>query len=435
MGFAGGWRLVAALLGAGWAVAGCGANGPTSADHNVYFEGNVYDGIGMGVLAKTPNGPLQTISIEYRDKLVRVNIDDSGRFTSQDPLPTWQDYMVTIAADGYRAFVSHNPGFEVPASLASMQQGLAQISTTQTFSFDAYLFPMAATSPDMTISIATIDDMTGNPAFGKAAGTIRLRPVTQSGLQVGAADTATSTPRASRRVWANDNDLLGPTVTQAFTAGKAVIPGAMLVYGVMYEVSVYDVDGYQPSVTAANAGIVAGTVMSKTIQLSKVSKDPLRILSSTANMCTPPAPTSTTPGAQIVLTFSEPIETVGTTFAEDVDNGLSIVSTTTPQTYNMCPLKSGADPTKQERGTAVAISGAMMTFSFNPSVGLTAPQDPVTGYPVCTTPTTISSVTYGNLSDFIQPMGDPTRKRPLSAMLQEFQSTSTNPSVLTCPSH
>jgi hypothetical protein len=425
--------LFAALLGAGWAGAGCNSNGPTSADHNVFFEGNVYDGAGMGVLNKTQIG---SVSIEYRDKLIRVNIDDSGRFTSQDPLPTWQDYMVTIAADGYRAFVSHNPGFEVPASLAGMQQGLAQITTTQTFDFDAYLFPVALVAPAMTISVATIDDTTGNPAFGKAAGTIRLRPITQSGIQVGAADTATATPRASRRVWANDNDLLGPTITQMFTAGKADIAAGALVYGVMYEVSVYDVDGYQPSVTAANSGIVAGTVMSKTIQLAKVSKDPLRILSSTGNMCTPPTPTSTMPGAQIVLTFSEPIEAVGTNLAEDVDNGLSISSQGTPQTFNLCQLKSGFDPTKQERGTTVAISGAMMTFSWNPSVGLTAPVDPVSMFNVCTTPTTITSVTYSGLSqDFIQPMGDPTRKRLLSAMLQEFQPTSTNPSALTCPSH
>jgi hypothetical protein len=365
-----------------------------------------------------------------------VKVDESGRFTSQDPLPTWQDYMVTIAADGYRAFVSHNPGFEVPASLANMQQGLADISTTQTFSFDAYLFPMNATAPDMTISVATIDDMTGNPAFGKAAGTIRLRPVTQSGIQVGASDTATATPRASRRVWANDNDLLGPTITQAFTAGKAVVPGAMLVYGVMYEVSVYDVAGYQPSVTPANGGIVAGTVMSKTIQLAKVSKDPLRILSSTANMCTPPAASATTPGAQIVLTFSENIEASGTTLAEDVDNGVSIVASTTPQTFNICPLRTGPDPSKQERGTAVTIAGATMTFTFNPSVGLTPSIDPITMFMNCTSPTTITSVTYSNLGqDFIQPMGDPTRKRLLSSMLQEFNPTGTNPTALTCPSH
>jgi hypothetical protein len=417
---------------AGLAGAGCGSNGPTSADHNVYFEGNVYDGAGKGILDKTMIG---SISIEYRDKLVRVSIDDSGRYTSTDPLPTWQDYMVTIAADGYRAFVSHNPGFEVPASLANMQQGLAAISTTQTFDFDAYLFPSDLVAPAMTISIATIDDTTGNPALGKAAGTIRLRPTTQSGIQIGAPDSATATPRASRRVWANDNDLLTATITAPFTGGKYDIKAGDLVYGVQYEVSIYDVDGYQPMVTAAGGGIVAGTVMSKTFQLQKVGKDPLRITASTAMTCTPPAANATTPGANIMLTFSEAIEAVGTTLAEDVDNGLSILSTVTPpQTYPACPLKSGVDPTKQERGSSVTISGMTLTLGFTPSIGLTASTDPVSGFMVCQSPSAITSVTYGNLSVIsLQPKGDPTRKRTLQSMLAEFNPTSLSTS-LSCPS-
>jgi hypothetical protein len=424
--------LLAVLLGAGLASAGCSSNGPTSADHNVYFEGNVYDGSGTGVLDKTQIG---SISIEYRDKLIRVAIDDSGRFTSTDPLPTWQDYMVTIAAAGYRAFVSHNPGFDVPASLASMQQGLAEIATTQTFDFDAYLFPTSLVAPDMMISIATIDDMTGNPALGKASGTIRLRPTTQSGIQVGAPDTSTATPRASRRVWANDNDLLGPTFTMPFTNGKIDVPAGTLVYGVQYEVSIYDVDGYQPMVTPAGGGIVAGTVLSKTFQLQKVAKDPLRLTASTAMMCTPPLATATTPGATITLTFSEPVEAVGTTLAEDVDNGLSYTGTVTPpQTYSMCPLKSGIDPTKQERGSSVTISGMTMTFGFNPSVGLTAPMDPVSGFMICQSPSVITSVTYNINAISLQPKGDPTRKRTLQSMLAEFNPSGLS-TTLSCPSH
>jgi hypothetical protein len=424
-GFVGGKSLYAALLYAGLSSVsvGCGSNGPTSADHNVYFEGNVYDGSGqtMGiVLDKTQIG---SISIAYREKLLRVDIDDSGRFTTKDPLPTWQDYVVTIAADGFRPFVSHNPGFEVPASLAAMQQGLADISTTQTFNFDAYLFPSALVAPAMTISVATVDDTTGNPALGKAAGTIRFRPTTQSGIQIGTT--------GSRRVWANDNDLLTSTITKSFMNGKADVMAGELVYGVQYEISVYDVTGYQPSVTPAGGGIVAGTVMSKTIQLTKVQKDPLRIVASTATMCTPPSPTATTPGGQIVLTFSEPVEPVGTTYAEDFDNGLSI--TVLPNSFSTCQLKSGfADPTKQERGTSIAITGSMMTVAWNPSVGLTAPTD-AWGFSVCTTPTSISTVSYNVSTISLQPVGDPTRKRPLSTMLQEFSPTTG--SVLTCPTH
>ena len=436
MGTAGGFRRSGVLLAVGLSsvAVGCGANGPTSADHNVYFEGNAYDGAMSGIIGKDKD---LAVSIEYRDKLVKVAIGDDGRFTSQDPLPTWQDYMVTIAADGYRAFVSHNPGFEVPASLAAMQQGLADITTTQTFSFDAYLFPDSLMTPPMTITVATIDDKTANPVFNVATGTMRLRPQSQSSLQVGATDSATGTPRTSRRVWSNDNDLLGPTITKMITAGKVDFAMGELVYGVQYEVSVYDVDGYQPSVsspsTPQNLPIVAGTVMSRTIQLTKLSKDPLRIVASTASMCTPPAPSSTTPGAQIVLTFSEPIEAVGTTLAEDVDNGLNIVSTST--SFPTCPLKSGfGDPTKQERGSSVVIAATTMTFAWNPSIGLTPPMDPVSGLMVCTTPSAITSVAYGIQTVSVQPVGDPTRKAGLSTLLQAFAPTSVSTSLV-CPSH
>jgi hypothetical protein len=374
---------------------------------------------------------LTSIAIEYRDKTVKVTIGDDGRFTSQDPLPTWQDYMVTIMADGYRPFVSHNPGFEVPASLAGMQSGLAQITTTQTFSFDAYMFPTSLMAPAVSLAIATLDDATGAPALGKASGKIRLRPQTQSGLQVGAGDSASGAPRASRRVWANDEDLLTQTIIKDFTNGKADFAAGDLVYGVQYEVSIYDVDGYQPMVLSGTAGIVAGSVLSKTIQLAKVLRDPLRITGNTATMCTPPLAAATTPGAQVVLTFSENIEAVGTTLAEDVDNGLSIVSVPMPPSFTSCPLKLNADGTKQERGSSVAISGMTMTFAFNPSVGLT---DGMGGL-LCTAPASISSVTYGNLSAIVlQPMGDPSRKRSLPQMLQEL-SPNTLSTSLVCPTH
>jgi hypothetical protein len=420
--------LLVALIGAGLAsvAMGCDSKGPTSADHNVYFEGNVYDGSGAGALIKTQ---ITSMSMEYRDKLIRIDIDDSGRYTTKDPLPTWQDYMVTIMADGFRPFVSHNPGFDVPASLAKMQQGLADISTTQTFDFDAYLFPTNLMAPAMTIMVGTFDDTTGAANLGKAAGTIRLRPTTQSSVQVG-------TP--SRMVWANDNDLLTSTITDSFMNGKYDVPAGKLVYGVTYEVSIYDVPGYQVYSSATdntgNTGsknFVAGNVGTRTFQLQKLGKDPLRIVSSTATMCTPPAPTATTPGAQIVLTFSEPIEAVGTTYPEELDNNTTISEQGTT-TFNLCPLKSGFDPTKQERGTSVAISGSMMTFAWNPSVGLTPSMD-MSGFTVCTTPTAITTVNYGISTISVQPVGDPSRKASLPLLLQQLNPT--GGATLTCPGH
>jgi hypothetical protein len=405
---------------------GCGgADGPTAADHTVYFEGNVYDGATGMRLDKTV---ITSIAIAYRDKTLKVSIADDGRFVSLDPLPTWQDYMVTIETNNYRAFVSHNLGFEVPASLAAMNTGLASISTIQTFSFDAYLFPKALKAPAVTLPIAIFDDM-NLPSLGKAAGTIRLRPQTQSGLQVGVGDGAAGAPRASRRVWANDEDLLTKTLIKSFTAGKADFAAGELVYGVQYEISIYDVDGYQPVVLTGAAGIVAGSVTSKTIQLAKALRDPLRVIANTATMCTPSLPTATDFGSKVQLTFSEDIEIVGTTYPEDIDNGLSIAAM--PVSFLTCPLKTNLDPTKQERGSKVDVAGAMLTLSFNPSVGIT---DPTLGTG-CMAPTAITAVTYGNLQTIVvQPMGDASRKRGLAVMLQEFNPTVVA-SSLSCPTH
>jgi hypothetical protein len=50
-----------------------------------------------------------------------------------------------------------------------MNTGLADIGTNQTFNLEAYLFPTTLMTPAMTISIATIDDVTGNPGSARPA--------------------------------------------------------------------------------------------------------------------------------------------------------------------------------------------------------------------------------------------------------------------------
>ena len=142
-------------------------------------------------------------------------------------------------------------------------------------------------------------------------------------------------------------------------------------------------------------------------------------------MCTPPVPTAAVPSGAITLTFSENVEIVGTTYLEDVDNGVSIQ---TP-TFGTCPIKPGVDPTMRERGTKVDVMGATITFSWNPMVGLT---DSMMGA-VCTPPTAITSVTYGNLGTVVvQPMGDSSRKVPLSTLLAQFAPTMVSTSLV-CP--
>jgi hypothetical protein len=72
-----------------------------------------------------------------------------------------------------------------------------------------------------------------------------------------------------------------------------------------------------------------------------------------------------------------------------------------------------------------------MTLAFNPAVGIAMPSATI----LCTPPAAITSVTYGNLATIVlQPMGDPSRKRTLAAMIQELTPTNLN-GALTCPMH
>lgn len=412
------WLVVLAV--AGVTGVGCSGDEPVAPDHTVYFVGNVYDGATGERLAKAA---LTEISIQYRDKTIKVTIDDAGRFVSANPLPTWQDYTVTIQAAGYRPFVSRNPGFEVPASLAGMSSGLAEISTTQTFTFDAYLFPTAVKSPAATLAVNLLDAATGLPVLGMAAGTVRFRPTAVSAVQVGARDTAGGAPRASRRVWLNDEDLLTKTLTRPFTEGKVALAEGEVSYGVVYELSIYDVDGYVPYVSdgAANPHYAAGTVATRAIQLARGTRDALKLLGSSG--CTLPLPTAATPGAKLTLTFSEPVELVGTAYAEDVDDAVAV------QTNGSCPLKADVDPAMLEHGTKVELAGATLTFSFTPTAGLTES----TATLPCLPPTAILGVSYGNLGRiFVQPVGDVLRKVALPTLLAQLNPTAVSTS-LSCP--
>jgi hypothetical protein len=393
-----GMLLIAALL------AACGGDSSDRGDHRVYFVGYVYDGASGARLAKTS---LTKIGISYGDKPIKVDIQDDGRFISRDPLPTWQDYTVSVDANGYRTFVSYNTGIDVPASLA-MTDGIAQASTTQTLDFAAYLFPVSLRSPAMTLTVAIPDLLTGVPTSSNIVGTMRLRPQSLPALQVGGGQPFGS---PISRVWFNDEDLLTQTVVKTFTNGAVIVDEGELVYGVTYEVAIFDVAGYQPF--TASTGLAAGSVTSRTFTLVRDLQDPLAIVVNDAATCVPPAGNETSYSGKVTLTFNAPIEVFGATAREDFDNGLSITvpSPPTSGTY-YCPLKSSSslDASQQERGSKIEVSGASLSFSFNPSVGLATTYF---GSP-CIAPPSITTITYGGASLLtIQPVGDPSRRRLL----------------------
>src|ERR1051325_6170742 len=109
-------RTALAGLGAmlGLAATSCGSNSssaaPTTANNDVFFVGYVYNGAtGAGLAA----ADLTAISIKYRDTVITTKIADDGRFVSQQPLPTWQDYAVYIGAVGYRPLASRTAGIDL----------------------------------------------------------------------------------------------------------------------------------------------------------------------------------------------------------------------------------------------------------------------------------------------------------------------------------
>lgn len=405
-------------------VPGCSEDTHTADAHHVYFVGYVYDGAkGTRLTAKE----LTAISIKYRDKVIKTTIEPDGRYVTTEPLPTWQDYAVYIGAAGYRPFVSRNPGIDVPRSLG-MTNALSNTATTQTFQVDAYLFPTALKAPPVTLSIEKADALTASPAPVRAAGTIRLRPESPSLLERAPFDpTGGASASPTGRRWANDEDLLNQTVTRPFTDGRVQIAAGELAYGVPYQIAVFDVADYQPIVLTGQQALVAGVVTSRSITLPKELKEPLRILSTNSESCMPPAGTANEIGARIDITFNEPVEFVGNTWAEDIDNGVSITpsgSSTTPgggyATY--CTLKMSIDPGKQERGTQVAVLENVVSIGFNPSVGISN----VSSYgSPCTIPQTLTSVVYGNLANvFLRPKGDSSRRRSLGTMVAETMQSS-----------
>ena len=167
-----------ALVSIATAVA-CGSDdeGPPPLVQNVYLVGQVYDG------AEGTRLTSYSITVKYRDVVLDGTIGADGRFLVPS-LPVFQDYTVEIKAGGFRVFRSHNAGFNIPNpnNTTSPTQ-----SSTQTFYYDAYLFPTALTAPALSITVRK-DTSMGEVASGKA----RLRPISASALS----DTANETPRA-----------------------------------------------------------------------------------------------------------------------------------------------------------------------------------------------------------------------------------------------
>ncbi len=401
--------LAVSVFLAGFAgILACSQEGATDADrHEVFFEGFVYDGASGQRLIPPA---LKAVTLTFGGKAIPTLIGPDGRFVTQKPLPTWQDYTVSIDAMGYRKFASYNLGIDIPASLR-MTDGIAESATRQTFHVDAQLFPDALQSAALTLTVGHEDDFSATPPPIPAAGVARFRPQAVSLIERSL--MTTQPPR-----WLNHEDLLTRTVVKNFDGGKILLAQNELVYGVSYELTIYGVPEYQPIVLSGPQGITAGVVSSQTIQLAKNARDALRVVSISDDACMPPAGTATEYLGAIAIRFNDEVEFVGESWPEDFDNGLSISPTGYVGALYYCPLFTNLSPTKQERGTRVTVASDTITLAFNPSIGINA-----AAATLCTIPPQLTLVSYSvPISTMVQPKSDSSRKRTLYALIADYMS-------------
>jgi hypothetical protein len=373
-----------AMLAVGGFASGCKDDDPTGANHQIWFMGSIYDGATGAVLLD------YDISLVYGSTTVKGKVDrGTGRYTL-GPLPAWNDYGVVISQGGYRAFTSYNSMIAPPTPPpASQQSDVYTARTSQTFDFDAYLFPDSLVSSALTVNITKAD-----PAAAAAAGSIRLRPSTLPVIQ----DQASG---VTGQVWSNDQDILSSVYAADFTDGTLAIDPGMLVYGVTYQVTVYNVEGYQPGTATVRAGLQDSVIVNIT-----TSASPLVLVSSTATNCKPYGTSTTVSNtAQVVFTFNtSAVEDVTSSVGkgpEVLDNGLTI------STMFGATLKSSASTAVQERGTMFLLNGNTLTISFNPNMGI---QSQIAN-------DTITYVIYNNLSAImLQPTGHPELVKSLSTL-------------------
>jgi hypothetical protein len=226
-------------------------------------------------------------------------------------------------------------------------------------------------------------------------GSYRLQPVSLApSIQAQASEV-------QGQVWSNDNDLFAAVVSGDFTSGDIKVTGSSLLFGVNYQVTVYNIDGFQPG----TGNIAAGTALQAMITVAPNTHLPLSLISSTASTCTATSNLAATTTAVVTFTFNQSIEDGTTTPGggkEALDNGLSA------QTFDGYAPHASTSSAVQERGTSLVISGSTLTISFDPMVGITSL---VTG-------DTLEFMSYSGLSTvFLQPIGHPENRVALSSLI------------------
>lgn len=371
---------------------GCGGddNNRHTGKHDIWFMGAVVDGA-SGTPIATYDLTLVSGTTTLKGKIDAT----THRFTA-GPLQAWNDYGIIIDSADYRHFSSYNAGI-APPTLGGNNSTTADIyssDTTQTFNFNASLFPTAVAPPPITIAVIETGVMPK-----AATGTIRLQPTSQPTL-------VTQPSEVQGQAWANDSDLYAAAISEPFSNGTYTAGADRLVYGVSYTVTIYGVDGYQPTNNNNQVTVQAGVTTASQVLLVQQTVPPPQAVSNTSATCRAPAALTDTSSAMVAITFNEEIEDGTTTpggGAEALDNGIQV-------TFSMftSTLATSLSSTMQERGTSWAIAGNVLTLGWNPNVGIATKG----------AGDTVRSVSYGGLGGIlIQPKGRPDLRTALNQAL------------------
>ncbi len=327
------------------------------------FLGDVYDGVTGAHVTE------YDIAIDHAGAYDRGTLDSRGGF-HLPAIPALEDFSVFIDAMGFRPFVAHQG------------QWLDTVHGSRTFYYVAYLFADKVHVADVPFTIS-LRNSTELPS-----GSLRLRPTDISAVYN---DPSEQPPGIAGQLWQNDNDLLSRTVWVDFTQGKATVTGTDLVYGVPYQVSVFNVPGYE--ISQGNV-FQAGVNGSVTLQLDRLTV-PRLAASYISTQSGNPSPDGT---VTIVLNEAaeyDPIENP-LDIKNAIDNGLSIASPDTNGNLQRNVLHINTDPNVQARGTKIELNGQAVVLHWNSAAGLET-KDPGDR---------IDSITYGGLGAVrLRPVG------------------------------
>jgi hypothetical protein len=362
----------------------------TGGEHTVGFVGYAYDGVSGARLTD------YSIDATVVAEPTVGNVAEDGRY-DVGPLSAYDDFTIGIAASGYRVFFSHNAHIGLPPEFSQSED--IDIGSHQTRHFDAYLFPDSLEAPAVTFGI------TSAVMGASISGQIRLRAAGSSLLADGPGDIPGGVPG---QVWSNDEDLQAGVINADFSNGTYAVNAGELVYGVTYQVDIYDVSGFQPF----SGTYTAGVETNKSFTLTEEVAEPLVVTTSTALVCVPPTSATATSGAVVTIEFNHPIEYGSLMYPggpqEALDDFISIVSPNANMDMVVNTLYADNSDNVQERAVSAIISGSSMQISWNPSVGLEMQDaaDPIT------------QVTYGGLGNVqLQRVGSPSSAKTLTTLL------------------